>query len=750
MKYSRQIEHFFSKARTLFYKIRSFFTLDKRFFFSILILTLIPLFLVEFFSLSSLFQSKIQNSKKEILNERVDDIDTYMDSLHMVIENLIHHDQIKDILVENENKDDIYHQLRSQEKIGSILSNYIQLQDILFIDLFSTDGSHYHVGDTLSTEGINNVAVTQLKDFARHNTTSTIFWSGLIPNYYVRSPVTSIIAVVSPIYTIDPLTLQEYVIGHLMIALDPTVFQKMDPYKNENNARILIVDNEDIVIYSSQYFSTGDTISQETVDRFQSEQSIHSISFDNVSYIFSQGSLSNTNWKVYVFFPVKLFLKDLYRIGYRFFIVFLISSIALYFYFLRFSKKYIRPIRKLTQHFIEYNQGKSLRPLKRSQRTYEEIGDLITWFNQYTEDLASKKAAEEKLAQSLLKQKHLVTCITETILQLDYDGTILFANPAWKNISGYNIENCIGKTFISFVYVDHRDTFFSAFQEVVDHQKDGITAKFQIVREDANLSWVEIHFTMMNSESGKSIVGVLSDITERIRIDALRDEFINTVSHELRTPLCAIKESLYLIKQPDTGSLSDIQTHLLGITLRNIDRLSLLINNVLDYQKYQSETKHITLYLENMNDTVQEAISLMEPIAKQKGLKLDAFLDYSIPLVMFNKDSILQVCINLINNAIKFTEKGSITLRTQLFDAYIRVCVEDTGIGIPPDRISSLFESFYQVSKSQPNTIKGTGLGLSICKKIITMHNGNIGVEGCNEHGSCFFFTIPTIVHPNL
>ncbi len=319
----------------------------------------------------------------------------------------------------------------------------------------------------------------------------------------------------------------------------------------------------------------------------------------------------------------------------------------------------------------------------------------------------------------------------------------MFVNPAWKNISGYNIDDCIGKKFLSFIPLNQKEVFFTSFQEIVENRRDSISTKFQIVRQDGNLSWVEIHLTPMIEN--RSIVGVLSDITERIRIDTLRDEFISTVSHELRTPMCAIQEGLHLIQEPQSGELNETQKQLLEITIRNIDRLSGLINNVLDYQKYQSETKHITLYYESLHDTIQEAILLMEPIVKQKGLTIQSILDPYVPLVMFNKDSILQVCINLINNAIKFTEKGGITIRTLKFDHEVCVCVEDTGIGIPTESISELFESFTQLSKEYSNKMKGTGLGLSICKKIILRHNGKIWVESTIGMGSTFYFTIPLV-----
>ncbi len=675
------------------------------------------------------------------MSERIDDVNTYMQSINSAMQTLKQHNEIKRILQTKDTHENHHHLL--QENIESILNNYLQLQDILFIDLFSSNGSHYHVGNMLSKEGINQEVVLILQQNA--NTTSPyIYWSGIMPNYHISASVDQILIGATCIHSVDPVFHQENEIGTMIVALDPQLFQDIDPYLKNDSSRIILATKNNDVIYASTDFESGEKLPPDLLELFQRHQVIPLMYIQNAPYIFFKEHVSLTNWDLYLFLPVSYFLKDLYDIVLRFIIVFFLVSIVLYFYFLHFSKMYIRPIRKLTWHFMAYSKGQPLKPLRRTRRTYDEIGDLITWFNQYVEDLESKKNAEARLAQSLLRQKHIVTCISETIFQFDHQGKILFVNPAWKNISGYNTEECIGKSFLSFIPLDHKETFFTSFQEIVENRKDSISAKFKIIQQDGNLSWVEIHLTTMIVER-QSIVGVLSDITERIRIDTLRDEFISTVSHELRTPMCAIQEGLHLMQDPQSGELNEMQKQLMDIIIRNIDRLSGLINNVLDYQKYQSETKHITLYYENLHNTIQEAIALMEPIVKQKGLSIYSILDHSIPLVMFNKDSILQVCINLINNAIKFTEKGSITIRMVKFDHEVCICFEDTGIGIPKESISGLFESFTQLNEKHSSKIKGTGLGLSICKKIIMRHNGKIWVDSTFGKGSTFCFTIPLV-----
>jgi len=224
-----------------------------------------------------------------------------------------------------------------------------------------------------------------------------------------------------------------------------------------------------------------------------------------------------------------------------------------------------------------------------------------------------------------------------------------------------------------------------------------------------------------------------------------KSDFISIISHELRSPLLVIREGITMVYEGEIGPISEDQRRFLGLAKKNVDRLGRLINDVLDFQKLDSGEAGAELQLteNDLNATVQEVVHGFVLVAKKKGIVLLEECDPSLPLVRINKDKITQVLVNLLNNAIKFTEKGKIVVRTEKRDHLVRVSVEDDGPGIRQEDLSKLFKSFSQISSGLPKSEGSTGLGLAISKKIIEAHNGHLEVSSVVGHGSTFFFTLP-------
>ena len=230
---------------------------------------------------------------------------------------------------------------------------------------------------------------------------------------------------------------------------------------------------------------------------------------------------------------------------------------------------------------------------------------------------------------------------------------------------------------------------------------------------------------------------------QRKRIEdamAVKSQFLSTVSHELRTPLTAIKEGIRLVYSEATGKISDEQKELLGIAKRNVDRLVRLINNVLDFQKLEVGKMDLNLKQNDINEVVKEIAETITCVANEKGLDIFIDIKQDIPETPFNRDGITQVLANLLNNAIKFTEHGRITITTTMQDNSVHVSIQDTGPGIEEDEMPKLFHEFEQLSTKKTG---GTGLGLAISRKIIQEHNGKIWAESEVGKGSCFHFSLP-------
>ncbi len=224
----------------------------------------------------------------------------------------------------------------------------------------------------------------------------------------------------------------------------------------------------------------------------------------------------------------------------------------------------------------------------------------------------------------------------------------------------------------------------------------------------------------------------------------IKSEFTSMVSHELRTPLTVIKESVAIVYEGGAGAINDGQKDFLETAKRNVDRLARLINDVLDYQKLESQRVEYKMILQDINKIIAETGQSFELPMKNKGLAVHIHLSPEVPPLEFDTDKIIQVLINLINNAMKFTEKGTITLASErVGHDSVKVSVTDQGIGIKKEDLDKLFQSFSQISSGKERQTGGTGLGLAISKKIIEDHQGSMQVSSVFGNGSTFYFILP-------
>jgi len=227
------------------------------------------------------------------------------------------------------------------------------------------------------------------------------------------------------------------------------------------------------------------------------------------------------------------------------------------------------------------------------------------------------------------------------------------------------------------------------------------------------------------------------------KLDQLKSEFVSTVSHELRTPLTIIKGALTQIVEGLYGPVSDEQKEKLLMALRGTELLKRIINDLLDIAKL--EEKKVTLNRRRMDlaQLVRDTADTFRKLAQDKGLKLEISTPSAPVEVEADRDRITQVLTNLIGNAVKFTEKGSIQINiTQ--EAGQTVCrVKDTGRGIAKEDLPKVFDKFQQFGKSFSSGQEGTGLGLSICKGIIELHKGDIWVNSALGEGTEFTFSLP-------
>jgi signal transduction histidine kinase len=230
------------------------------------------------------------------------------------------------------------------------------------------------------------------------------------------------------------------------------------------------------------------------------------------------------------------------------------------------------------------------------------------------------------------------------------------------------------------------------------------------------------------------------------RVNNLKSQFLATVTHELRTPLHSIISYGALILEGFVeGELTAEQEEHIQFIVRRAEDLSHLVDEMLDLSKIEADRLEVKVEPLALEPGLMEVVNQLKPMASNKGLQLTLEMDDSLPMVLADSQRIHQVVINMVSNALKFTEKGGVTIQCALLDRYdmLRISVHDTGIGISPAVLDYIFEAFRQADGSTTRQFGGTGLGLTIARKLIELQGGEVSVESVVGKGSTFSFTLP-------
>ena len=271
------------------------------------------------------------------------------------------------------------------------------------------------------------------------------------------------------------------------------------------------------------------------------------------------------------------------------------------------------------------------------------------------------------------------------------------------------------------------------------------------------MPWFRMGAELVIIDDCKYVIVTLSDITERKKIEherrlaeekikemiAAKSGFISTVAHELRTSLAAMKEGVAIVFDGMAGRINNKQKEYLNIAIRNAERLGALINDVLDFQKFEADRMNLDIQDNDIKEVISEVHETMTLYAKKNEVELSLELAEDLPTARFDRAKINQVLTNLVSNAVKFTpENGRVFINVQCQNEELVMSISDTGIGIPKEALPKIFECFYRVNQRNKQ-IQGTGLGLAIVHKIVMMHNGRIEVASELDQGTTFTVFLP-------
>jgi PAS domain S-box-containing protein len=326
------------------------------------------------------------------------------------------------------------------------------------------------------------------------------------------------------------------------------------------------------------------------------------------------------------------------------------------------------------------------------------------------------------------------------------DGHYLRVNRSFCQIVGYTKAELLRRQFHDISHPGELDRNLELVRDTLSGKVESFQMEKRYIHQSGRIVWVLLHSSLIRNQFNKPeyFVTQILDISDRHQIDRLKNEFISIVSHELRTPLTSIHGSLGMLDSGVYLNQPDKAKQMLQIALSNSERLTRLVNDILDLERLESGKMEFNFVPCNTATLMQQAVDTVQAIADQTGVQL-TLTPLAIEMLA-DGDAIVQTLVNLLSNAIKFSSPGStVWLRADLIDdgAFCMLSVRDQGRGIPADKLERVFGRFQQVDVSDSRQKGGTGLGLAICKSIIEKHQGTIWVESALGSGSIFYIRLP-------
>ena len=387
-----------------------------------------------------------------------------------------------------------------------------------------------------------------------------------------------------------------------------------------------------------------------------------------------------------------------------------------------FSRNFSRPINELGAASRKVAQGDFSAKVYLKSRN--EIKELADSFNYMTDQI---KTLFTQLSNQKEELNSIISSINEGLCVIDKEGIISISNESFrKTVKNYSVK---GKLYWEVL----RKARFDELVKKVGSEKNSIVDEIEL----NNRTFLCSATFCSNKEE---IVVTLHDITKIKDLEKTKKDFVTNVSHELRTPLTAIKGFVETLQ--DTNS-DDESQHYLNIINRHTDRVIRIVNDLLLLSEIEAKPDSLELEDVNLQDLIENILKIFEQRLKEKNLVLKFNTEMTLPVIKADPFKLEQVFINLIDNAVKYTERGEVIICLSRTNETVKIEIQDTGICIPREHLSRIFERFYVVDTSRSRKLGGTGLGLSIVKHIVLLHKGNINVKNIPGTGTNFIVTLP-------
>jgi two-component system phosphate regulon sensor histidine kinase PhoR len=346
---------------------------------------------------------------------------------------------------------------------------------------------------------------------------------------------------------------------------------------------------------------------------------------------------------------------------------------------------------------------------------------------------SERQAAQRKRERDRFET--VLHSMSDGVIMLDRRGNVALMNPSAERLLRSPADKALHESFVQVV----RDYRLADVWQQCAQRREVQSATIEV----SSGFFLRINVTPFLRSSSNGYLVLLQDLSHLYRLEAVRRDFVSNISHELRTPLASIKALVDTLRD---GAISDppAAEHFLERMEIEVDSMTQMVQELLELSRIESGQAPLRLFPSALAPLITPAVERLRPQAARADITLTVVLPDELPQVMVDADRIRQVVINLVHNAIKFTPPGGfVTVTARAVPDGIVVSVADTGIGIPAEDLSRIFERFYKADRARSGG--GTGLGLAIAKHTIQAHNGRLWVESTEGKGSTFSFSLPLV-----